>query len=90
MSTRRLPSWDAIRRAETVALSRRLKQVRDAVREPAEVGRNGVVFPRDHYERMGAKAAEYRRQERLLLGKPAWAIRRERERAARLLFGSSR
>lgn len=50
--------------------------------------RNGVVFDRAHYERMGATAAEYRRQERLLLGRPVWAIRRERRWAEALLFGT--
>lgn len=50
----------------------------------------GKVFDYAHYLAMGLKAAEYRRQERLLLGKPAWAMRRERERAVRILFGERR
>jgi hypothetical protein len=52
--------------------------------------RNGVVFPRSHFERMGRNAAEYRRQERLLLGRPAWAIKREQRRVDALLFGAPR
>lgn len=51
---------------------------------------NGKTFPIEHYRRMGERAAEYRRQERLILGKPVWAILRERRWAEALLFGNDR
>lgn len=50
----------------------------------------GKVFDYDHYKAMGLKAAEYRRQERLLLGKPAHLVRRDWIRWDALLFGARR
>lgn len=50
----------------------------------------GKVFDYAHYRAMGMKAAEYRRQERLLLGKPAYLIRRDWQRWDALLFGAAR